>query len=78
MGLKEGGLHWLMLMTGNGIDGTIGEDGKKIEFATVFSNRMVDAGGGERRYCGESVVAVMCIFSGNCRVEGGGVIKERK
>ena len=46
-------------------------------FMTVFDNGVDVAGGGGRRYCGESVGAVMCIFGGNGRVEGGGIMKER-
>ena len=53
------------------------EDGNKSAFAVVFDDRMDGAGGGGRRYCGESVGAVMCIFGGNGRVEGGGIMKER-
>ena len=51
------------------------EDGKKSAFSAVFANRVGVAGGGGRRYCGESVGAVVCIFGVDGRVGGGVVTK---
>ena len=51
------------------------EDGGKSAFTTVFDNGVDVAGGGGRRYCGESVGAVVCIFGVDGRV-GGGVVTE--
>ena len=45
-----------------------GPHGKKSAFATVFEDGMDGAGGGGRRYCGESVGAMVCIFGVGGRV----------
>mmetsp|Transcript_38757 Transcript_38757/g.75678 ORF Transcript_38757/g.75678 Transcript_38757/m.75678 type:complete len:194 (+) Transcript_38757:169-750(+) len=51
------------------------EDGEKSAFTTVFDNGLDVPGGGGRRYCGESVGAVVCIFGVDGRV-GDGVVTE--
>ena len=38
------------------------EDGRKLAFTPVFDGIMDVAGGGERRYCGESIGEVVYIF----------------
>ena len=35
---------------------------QKLAFTTIFDGIMDGAGGGGRRYCGESVGAMVCIF----------------
>ena len=44
------------------------EDGRKLAFTTIFDGIMDGAGGGGRRYCGESVGAMVCIFGVGSRV----------
>ena len=51
------------------------EDGKQSAFLAVFANGVGVAGGGGRRYCGESVGALVCIF-GVVGGVGGGVVME--
>jgi len=52
-------------------------DRKFSDFARFFSHEMGGACGGGRRYCGERVGAMRCIFGVGGRVEDGGVREEK-